>query len=40
MKDEPLGMELTLEGVEESFGPHLTLDMKGCPKEILQNYDS
>ena len=39
MKDEPLGMELTLEGVEESFGPHLTLDMKGCPKEILQNYE-
>lgn len=24
---------------EESFGPHLTLDLKGCPKEVLQNYN-
>lgn len=21
------------------FGPHLTLDLKGCPKEILQDYN-
>lgn len=24
---------------EESFGPHLTLDLKGCPKEVLKNYN-
>jgi S-adenosylmethionine decarboxylase len=24
---------------ELPFGPHLTLDLKGCPKEILQNYN-
>ena len=23
----------------ESFGPHITIDLKGCPKEILSNYD-
>ena len=22
-----------------SFGPHLTLDLTGCPKEILENYE-
>jgi S-adenosylmethionine decarboxylase len=25
--------------IDEPFGPHLTLDLKGCPKEILQNYN-
>ncbi len=25
--------------MEESFGPHITLDLKGCPKEILSNYN-
>jgi S-adenosylmethionine decarboxylase len=25
--------------MEESFGPHITIDLKGCPKEILSNYD-
>ena len=24
--------------MEEAFGPHITLDLKGCPKEILSNY--
>ena len=24
--------------MEETFGPHITLDLKGCPKEILSNY--
>ena len=24
---------------ELPFGPHLTLDLKGCSKEILQNYN-
>ncbi len=24
---------------QTSFGPHLTLDLKGCPKEILENYE-
>ncbi len=24
---------------EDPFGPHLTLDLKGCPKEVLQNYN-
>ena len=24
---------------EEGFGPHLTLDLIGCPKEILQDYN-
>ena len=24
---------------EDAFGPHLTLDLIGCPKEILSNYD-
>lgn len=24
---------------QKSFGPHLTLDLKGCPKEILENYE-
>jgi S-adenosylmethionine decarboxylase len=24
---------------DEPFGPHLTLDLKGCPKEILENYN-
>ena len=24
--------------MEESFGPHITIDLKGCPKEILSNY--
>ena len=22
---------------QKSFGPHLTLDLTGCPKEILEN---
>ena len=22
----------------EEFGPHITLDLKGCPKEILSDY--
>ena len=25
--------------MKETFGPHLTIDLKGCPKEILANYD-
>ncbi len=25
--------------MEETFGPHITLDLKECPKEILSNYD-
>ena len=25
--------------MEESFGPHITIDLKGCPKEVLSNYD-
>jgi S-adenosylmethionine decarboxylase len=24
--------------MEETFGPHITLDLKGCPKNILSNY--
>ena len=24
---------------QKSFGPHLTLDLKGCPKEVLENYE-
>lgn len=24
---------------DEAFGPHLTLDLIGCPKEILQDYN-
>ncbi len=24
--------------MEDAFGPHITLDLKGCPKEILSNY--
>ena len=24
--------------MEESFGPHITIDLKGCPKEILSDY--
>ena len=24
--------------MEETFGPHITLDLKGCPKDILSNY--
>jgi S-adenosylmethionine decarboxylase len=24
---------------EDAFGPHLTMDLIGCPKEILSNYD-
>lgn len=24
---------------DNAFGPHLTLDLKGCPKEILSSYD-
>lgn len=24
---------------EEAFGPHLTLDLIGCPKEILKDYN-
>jgi S-adenosylmethionine decarboxylase len=24
---------------QNSFGPHLTLDLTGCPKEILENYE-
>jgi len=24
--------------MEESFGPHLTIDLKGCPKELLSDY--
>ena len=24
--------------MEEAFGPHITLDLKGCPKDILSNY--
>ena len=24
---------------DDTFGPHLTLDLIGCPKEVLQNYD-
>lgn len=23
----------------EEFGPHITLDLKGCPRETLSNYD-
>jgi S-adenosylmethionine decarboxylase len=23
----------------EEFGPHITLDLKGCPKETLSNYN-
>lgn len=23
----------------EPFGPHITIDLKGCPREILSNYD-
>ncbi len=23
----------------EEFGPHITIDLKGCPKEVLSNYD-
>ena len=23
----------------EEFGPHITLDLKGCPKEILSDYN-
>ena len=25
--------------MEESFGPHITIDLKGCPKDILSNYE-
>jgi S-adenosylmethionine decarboxylase len=25
--------------MEETFGPHITLDLKGCPKETLSNYE-
>ena len=25
--------------MEEAFGPHITIDLKGCPKEVLSNYD-
>ena len=25
--------------MEESFGPHITIDLKGCPREVLSNYD-
>ena len=25
--------------MEESFGPHITIDLKGCPKGILYNYE-
>ena len=25
--------------MQESFGPHITIDLKGCPKEVLSNYD-
>jgi S-adenosylmethionine decarboxylase len=25
--------------MEESFGPHITLDLKNCPKELLSNYN-
>lgn len=24
--------------MEKHFGPHITLDLKGCPVEVLQNY--
>lgn len=24
--------------MEDTFGPHITLDLKGCPKDILSNY--
>lgn len=24
---------------QKSFGPHLTLDLTGCPKEILEDYE-
>lgn len=24
---------------DDPFGPHLTLDLKGCPKEVLENYN-
>lgn len=24
---------------QKSFGPHLTLDLKGSPKEVLENYE-
>ena len=23
----------------QEFGPHITIDLKGCPKEILANYE-
>jgi S-adenosylmethionine decarboxylase len=25
--------------MKESFGPHLTIDLKGCPKEVLADYN-
>ena len=25
--------------MEESFGPHITIDLKVCPKDILSNYE-
>jgi S-adenosylmethionine decarboxylase len=25
--------------MEESFGPHVTIDLKGCSKEVLSNYE-
>ncbi len=25
--------------MKESFGPHITLDLKGCPKEFLSDYN-
>jgi S-adenosylmethionine decarboxylase len=25
--------------MNEAFGPHLTIDLKGCPIEILSNYE-
>ena len=25
--------------MKEAFGPHITIDLKGCPKEVLSNYD-
>ena len=25
--------------IQEPFGPHITIDLKGCPKEILADYE-
>lgn len=25
--------------MKEAFGPHITIDLKGCPKNVLSNYN-